>query len=60
MLGGLTPRHAAKRATGRDKLVQSLSIWKINRIGAATRLNSLASYDLSWMWSELGIAERRV
>ena len=23
-------------------------------------LDSLASYDLSWMWSELGIAERRV
>ena len=59
MLGGLTPRHAAKRATGRDKLVTWLSIWRIIALGPRL-LHLLASYDLSWMWSELGIAERRV
>jgi hypothetical protein len=58
MLGNLTPRRAAKSAKGREKLVAWL---KLLENGAARQRGgiSMAGCDLSWMWTELGVANLR-
>ena len=58
MLGNLTPRRAAKSAKGREKLVAWL---KLLENGAARQGGgiSMAGCDLSWMWTELGVAHLR-
>ena len=58
MLGNLTPRRAAKSAKGREKLVAWL---KLLENGAARQGDgiSMVGCDLSWMWTELGVAHLR-
>jgi hypothetical protein len=58
MLGNMTPRRAAKSAKGRAKLVAWL---KLLENGAARQepVSPMAGCDLSWMWTELGIADLR-
>jgi hypothetical protein len=58
MLGNITPLQAAKTAKGREKLVAWL---KLLENGAARHGSgsSMADYDLSWMWDELGVVDLR-
>ncbi len=58
MLGNVTPRRAAKSAKGRAKLVAWL---KLLENGAARQdaASPMAGCDLSWMWTELGVADLR-
>jgi hypothetical protein len=57
MLGNMTPRRAAKSAKGREKLVTWL---KFLENGAAHGgESSIADYNLTWMWEELGVANLR-
>ena len=57
MLGNMTPRRAAKSAKDREKLVTWL---KFLENGASHGdESSIADYDLTWMWEELGVANLR-
>ena len=58
MLGNMTPRRAAKSAKGREKLIAWL---KLLENGAARQdvASPMAGCDLSWMWTELGVADLR-
>jgi hypothetical protein len=58
MLGGKTPRQAARTKAGRVKVVAWL---KYLENGAARRApgDPMATYDLSWLWAELGSADER-
>jgi len=58
MLGNVSPRKAAKTKKGREKLVGWL---KLLENGAAREKadSTMARYDVSWMWEELGIADLR-
>ena len=58
MLGGKTPRQAARTKAGRVKVVAWL---KYLENGAAQRApgDPMATYDLSWLWAELGLADQR-
>jgi hypothetical protein len=58
MLGNVSPRKAAKSNKGREKLVGWLKL--IENSNAQQPAGSpMATYDLSWMWEELGIADLR-
>ncbi len=58
MLGDVSPRKAAKTKTGREKLVDWLKL--IENSNARQEAHSaMATYDLGWMWEELGIAHLR-
>jgi hypothetical protein len=58
MLGNVSPRAAAETATGRQKLVDWLKY--LENLNARHEAHSpMATYDLSWMWDELGIAASR-
>ena len=58
MLGGKTPRRAARTKAERLKVVAWL---KYLENGAAQRApdDPMATYDLSWLWAELGLADQR-
>lgn len=58
MLGNMTPRRAAKSAKGRERVVAWL---KLLENGAARQdaASPAAGCDLSWMWTELGVADLR-
>jgi len=58
MLGGKTPRQAARTKARRVKVVAWL---KYLENGAAQRApgDPMATYDLSWLWTELGLADER-
>jgi hypothetical protein len=55
MLGNITPRRAARSVKAREKLVAWL---KLLENGAARQGSGplMAGGDLSWMWTELGVA----
>lgn len=58
MLGGVSPRKAAKTKKGREMLVTWLKL--IENGNAQQKAGSpMARYDVSWMWEELGIAHLR-
>jgi hypothetical protein len=58
MLGNVSPRKAAETKKGREKLVGWLKL--IENSTARQEANSpMASYDVSWMWDELGVADLR-
>jgi hypothetical protein len=58
MLGDVSPRKAARSKKGREKLVAWLKL--IENSNARQEAGSpMASYDMSWMWEELGIADLR-
>ncbi|MBI3760179.1 MAG: hypothetical protein HY269_10575, partial [Deltaproteobacteria bacterium] len=57
-LGNRAPRQAAKTAKGRDKVVAWLKLLE-NSSGRHEPDDPMASYDFTWMWEELGVAEHR-
>jgi hypothetical protein len=57
MLDGASPRAAARTSEGREKVVA----W-LNYLEHRNRLDpddEMVSYDFAWMWSELGVLDRR-
>ena len=60
MLDGMTPRQAAHSAAGRDKVSSWLKYLENQAHQRQDQDDPLATYDPSWLWSELGIQERRV
>jgi hypothetical protein len=58
MLGNMTPRRAAKSATGREKLVTWLKLLE-NSAARGGDGSPMADCDFTWMWEELGIAGLR-
>ena len=57
-LGNITPRQAAKTPGGRDKLAAWLKHLE-NHMAQYDASNPMADFDVSWMWDELGVADRR-
>lgn len=57
-LGNRAPRQAAKTAKGRDKVIAWLKMLE-NGSGRQEPDDPMASYDFTWIWEELGIAEHR-
>jgi uncharacterized phage protein gp47/JayE len=58
MLGNVTPRKAAKTAAGREKLVAWLKRLE-NQMAQHESSEPMASYDVAWLWEELGVADLR-
>jgi hypothetical protein len=58
MLGKVSPRKAAKTKKGREKLVGWLKLIE-NSTARLEAHSPMSSYDVSWMWDELGIAHLR-
>jgi hypothetical protein len=59
MLGDITPRTAAKTKKGREKLVAWLKFLE-NQTGRHRGAGDpMGSYDFTWMWAELGVADHR-
>lgn len=58
MLGDVSPRKAAKTKKGREKLVDWLKILENSQARQAAG-SPLASYDVRWIWDELGITDLR-
>ena len=57
-LGNISPRRAARSPKGREKLVTWLKLLE-NHTAKHDPAEPMASYDLSWIWRELNIAELR-
>jgi hypothetical protein len=58
MLGNVSPRKAAKTKKGRENLVGWLKLIE-NSTARQAPHSPMASYDVSWMWDELGVADLR-
>ncbi len=60
MLGGKTPRACARAKAGREKVAGWLKFLE-NQSGRPGRDadDPMASYDFSWLWTELGVADLR-
>ena len=59
MLGDITPRAAAKTKKGREKLVAWLKFLENQTGRGRDTTDPMKSYDFTWMWTELGVAEHR-
>jgi hypothetical protein len=59
MLGNVSPRTAAKTSKGRAKVVAWLKTLENHLVRLADRKDSMATYDVTWLWAELGIADLR-
>jgi hypothetical protein len=57
-LGNISPRKAAKSKKGRDKLVVWLKLLE-NQTAKHAPEHPMSSYDVTWMWRELGLYDRR-
>jgi hypothetical protein len=57
-LGNISPRRAARSAKGREKLVAWLKLLE-NHAARRDPVDPMASYDLSWIWRELDVADLR-
>ena len=60
VLGGLTPRQAARTPAGRDKVVDWLKQAENRAHQPGDNDDALDSYDFTWMWKELDLLEHRV
>ena len=58
VLGNISPRLAAKSAKGREKLVAWLKLLE-NHVARHDPTGPMGSYDLSWIWCELDVADLR-
>jgi hypothetical protein len=58
MLGGASPRQAARTKNGRGKVVAWLKTLE-NYLSRASHDDPMASFDFVWMWKELGVADQR-
>jgi hypothetical protein len=59
MLGNVSPRTAAKTTKGRNNVVAWLKTLENHSAKFADRKNAVATYDVTWLWTELGIADLR-
>jgi hypothetical protein len=57
-LGNRSPRQAAKTAKGSEKVIVWLKSLE-NVSGRQEPGDLMATYDFTWMWEELGVAEQR-
>jgi hypothetical protein len=57
-LGNISPRMAAKSKKGRDNLVAWLKLLE-NQTAKHAPGDPMSSYDVTWMWRELGIYDQR-
>ena len=55
-LGNISPRRAARSAKGREKLVAWLKLLE-NHSAKRDPDDPMKSYDLSWIWRELDVAD---
>jgi hypothetical protein len=58
-LGHKSPRAAVKSAKGRAKVVKWLKHLENTNAQCAGQDDDMATYDASWLWTELGLAELR-
>jgi uncharacterized protein (DUF2384 family) len=59
MLGGKTPRQAVRTKAGRTKVVAWLKYLENSTAQRREPDDPMATYDLSWLWAELGLADER-
>ena len=59
MLGNVSPRTAAKTKKGREKVVAWLKTLENHSARFADQNNSVATYDVTWLWTELGVSDLR-
>lgn len=59
MLGGKTPRQAAKSAAGRQKVAEWLKYLENQSANQPDPADPMATYSFEWMWKELGIHDLR-
>ncbi len=59
MLGGESPRGAAKTAGGRIKVVNWLKMAENATAKSADSDGDMASYSFAWLWEELGLSDLR-
>ena len=59
MLGDISPRAAARTKKGREKVVDWLKFLENQTRHNRDRGDPMGSYDFSWMWTELGVANLR-
>lgn len=59
MLGELTPREAAKTASGRKKVAEWLKFIENRAANHPNDADPMATYDFSWIWRELGVEQLR-
>lgn len=59
ILGGVTPRAAARSDAGRARVVAWLKDMENHAARASGGDEAMASYDFGWVWRELGVADLR-
>jgi len=59
MLGGETPRAAVKTESGRVKVAEWVKMMENQTAKSGDHNSAMASYNFSWLWTELGISELR-
>ena len=59
VLGNKSPRAAVKTANGRAKVVDWLKTLENHTAQMAGHNDEMATYDSSWLWTELGVDELR-
>jgi len=59
MLGGETPRAAVKTESGRVKVAEWVKMVENRTAKSGDHNSAMASYNFSWLWTELGISELR-
>jgi len=59
VLGGETPRATVKTASGRIEVAKWLKMMENQTAKSGDHNSAMASYDFSWLWTELGISELR-
>jgi hypothetical protein len=59
MLGGETPRAAVKTDSGRIKVAEWLKLMENSTAKSGDHNSAMASYNFSWLWTELGVSELR-
>ncbi len=59
MLGGVSPRAAARTKAGRDRLAAWLKHLENMSGRVADPTDPMATYDFTWLWRELGVESLR-
>lgn len=59
MLGRVSPRAAARTAKGREKVAVWLKTLENHSANLADRNDPMATYDMTWLWTELGVSDLR-
>jgi hypothetical protein len=58
-LGGQTPRAAVKTERGRVQVAEWLKMMENRTAKSGEHNSAMASYNFSWLWTELGVSELR-